>query len=207
MTKQPLNSQDVIGLLSKLKESTPDYPADLFAARKAAFMQQVVTINFDGSGLSGKGGGDGGLGASGGTGGSGALGGLTTAQTVMLQVVIGVWVVAAMLTAAYVFRDQIIDLLQDNGIVEITQEPVIEPTAPATLAPIATQTETPTIELIPQVTAEPGDLPGVEATPDSGKDDPGLHLGQTPGTPDTPNQNKPDKPNTQDKSDKPEKTK
>lgn len=204
MPKQPLNSQDIVGLLSRLKDSTPDYPADLLSARRASFLQQATIIHIKGSG---KGGGDGGLG---GSGGSGALGGMTTAQTVLLQAVIGVWVVAAMLTAAYVFRDQIIDLLQDNGIVEVTQVPVLESTASAILPPTATETIVPTITVIsPSVTAEPGNLPVIGATADGAsgeqgtpeKDNPGLHLGQTPGAPDTPNQEKPDKP------DKPDKTK
>lgn len=205
MFKQPIDSQDVIRLLSKLKDRTPDYPVDLMAARKATFLQQVVAINIDGNGLSGKGGGDGGIG---GSGGSGTLGGMSTAQAILLQAVIGVWVIAAMLTAAYVFRGQIIDLLQDNGIiVEMTQVPLSESTAPANMSPA---TEIPTTEVISTSgTATPGDLPVIEATPDGSsgiqdtpdgpKDNPGLHLGQTPGTPDKPNQDKPDKPDQSDK--------
>lgn len=205
MSKQTLTSQDVIGLISNLKDTTPDYPTDLLAARRAAFLQQIIAINIDGSGLGGKGGGDGGIGGSGGTGGSEALGGMTTAQSILLQAVIGVWVVAAMLTAAYVFRDQIIDLLQDNGIVEVTEASISESTVPAI---IATATEIPTIEFTSTPVA-PGNLPVIEATLDnssesqipteSTKDDPGLHLGQTPGAPDTPNQDKPDKPDKPDK--------
>lgn len=205
MSRQPFNPQDIIGLISKLKDSTPDYPTDLLAARRATFLQQAVVIKIDGSGLSGKGGGDGGIG---GSGGSGALGGMTTAQTILLQAVIGVWVIAAMLTAAYVFRDQILDLLRENGIVvETTQGPSIESPVPATLSPA---TETPTIEFTPTIVIPTsGDLPVIEATPDgssdsqstptSPKENPGLHLGQTPGTPDTPNQDKPDKPDKPDK--------
>jgi hypothetical protein len=204
MSKQSLHSQDIIGLISKLKESTPEYPTDLLAARKAAFLQQAVAINIDGNGLSGKGGGDGGIG---GTGGSGALGGMSTAQTILLQAVIGVWVVAAMLTAAYVFRDQIIDLLQDNGIMEMTQIPSGEFAVPATIAPA---TEIPTIEFTstpiptapdnqPVIETAPDNSSDSQSTPESTKQNPGLHLGQTPGAPDTPNQNKPDKPDQSDK--------
>ena len=205
MSKQALDSQDVIRLLSKLKDSTPDYPLDLMAARRATILQAVVALQIHGSGLSGKGGGDGGMG---GTGGSGALGGASTAQTILLQAVIGVWIIAAMLTAAYVFRDQIIDLLQDNGIVEeMTQAPFNESTAPAILSPA---TEIIPTEITPLAgTAVPGVEPGMEATPEVEKapvapnDNPGLHLGQTPGAPDTPNQDKPDKPDKPDKSGKP----
>lgn len=208
MSKQSLNSQDVIKLLSKLKDNTPDYPVGLMAARKATFLQQAVAIKIDGNGLSGKGGGDGGIGGSGGTGGSGALGGMSTAQAILLQAVIGVWVIAAMLSAAYVFRAQIIDLLQGNGIaVEMTQSLPSESTVPTTMS--ATP-EVPTAEFTPtSLTTAPGDLPVIEATPDGSsgsqntpdslKDNPGLHLGQTPGAPERPNQDKPDKTEKTDK--------
>lgn len=206
MPRQPLNSQEIVRLLSMLKDSTPNYPIDLMNARKAAFLIQAVAIKLDGNGLSGKGGGDGGIG---GSGGSGVLGGMSTAQTILLQAVIGVWVIAAMLTAAYVFRGQIIDLLQDNGIVvETTQVPSSEPTVPATILPA---TEVPTTEFAPTPTT--GDLQVFEATPDGSsniqntpygsKQNPGLHLGQTPGTPDTPDQDKPDKPDNPNKPKKP----
>lgn len=205
MSKQALNSQDVISLLSKLKDRTPDYPVDLMAARRATFLQAVVAIQIHGSGMSGKGGGDGGIGGTGGSGGSGALGGASAAQSILLQAVIGVWIIAAMLTAAYVFRDQIIDLLQDNGIVpvEMTQAPSTEATAPALITP-ATEIS-PTAATPISVTAVPGDSLNIEASPeilDNTKDDPGLHLGQTPGAPDTPNQDKPDRPDKPNKPDK-----
>ena len=209
MFERSLNPQDIIGLLSKLKAGTPEYQADLMSARKAAFMKQAIALKIHGHGHSGKGGGDGGSAGSGGSGGSGALGGMSTAQGILLQAVIGVWIIAAMLTAAYVFRNQIIDLLQDNHIVsvEVTQAPAIDPASPVIVAP-ATEIS-PTAATPTSASATPGDVPGNEANPDSSsniqntpdgtKDDQGLHLGQTPGPPDTPNQDKPDKPNKPDK--------
>lgn len=209
MFERSLNPRDVIGLLSKLKVRTPDYPVDLMAARKAAFMKQAIAINIYGKG---KGGGDGGSAGSGGTGGSGTLGGMSTAQGILLQAVIGVWIIAAMLTTAYIFRDQIIDLLQQNNEiinVELTQAPIIEP-APPTQGTTATEIS-PTAATPTSVTATaiPGSLPGIESPPenssdiptisDDTKDNPGLHLGQTPGPPDTPNQDKPNKPDKPDK--------
>jgi len=141
---------------------------------------------------------------SGGTGGSGTLGGMSTAQGILLQAVIGVWIIAAMLTTAYVFRDQIVDLLQNNEIinVELTQAPFIEPAPPIQVT--ATTEISPTAATPTSATATPGNLPGIESPPenssdipnisDDTEDNPGLHLGQTPGPPDTPNQDKPDKP-------------
>ena len=203
MSKQALNAQDIVDLLSKLKESTPEYPADLLAARKAAFIE-AVALQMPPGGMSGKGGGDGGLS------GSSTLGGMTTAQSILLQAVIGVWIIAAMLTAAYVFRDEIIGLLQDNGIatLEVTQAPSSEPLVPDTMAPA---TDVPPTAITPLAdTAIPEGNPDVESPPEeqeapTDKDNPGLHLGQTPGPPDTPNQDKPDKPDKSDNTNKPEK--
>lgn len=209
MSKPALDSQDIVGLLSKLKDRTPDYPTDLMAARKATFLQTAIALQLTGSGMGGKGGGDSGIGGNGGTGGSGVLGGTSTAQTILLQAVIGVWIIAAMLTAAYVFRDQIIDFLQDNGIVnvEMTQAPSGEFPIPATLAPatvaVPTAITTPAGTAIPGVESDIEAMPEIENAPDS-KDNPGLHLGQTPGAPDTPNQDKPDKPEKPDNPGRPD---
>ena len=216
MFERSLNPQDIIGLLSKLKAGTPEYPADLMSARKAAFMKQAIALKIHGHGHSGKGGGDGGSAGSGGSGGSGALGGMSTAQGILLQAVIGVWIIAAMLTAAYVFRNQIIDLLQDNHIVsvEVTQAPAIDPASPVIGAPATEISPTAATPTSISATATPGTsssestgigtiIPdgssNIQSTPDGTKDDQGLHLGQTPGPPDTPNQDKPDKPGKPDK--------
>jgi len=210
MFHRSLNPKDIIGLLSKLKAGTPEYPVDLLAKRRAAFLEQAIAINFYGKGHGGKGGGDGGSAGSAGSGGSGALGGTTTAQGFVLQAVVGMSVVAAMLTSAYLLRDQIVDLFQGNGIVsaEVTQAPLMEPTD--TLIAPATETLPATVT-ITAVTITPSGTPGAETgsedpseiqnVPDGTKDNSGLHLGQTPGPPQPPNQDKPDKP------DKPKKNK
>jgi hypothetical protein len=134
---------------------------------------------------------------------------MSTAQGILLQAVIGVWIIAAMLTTAYVFRDQIVDLLQNNEIinVELTQAPFIEPAPPTQVT--ATTEISPTAATPTSATATPGNLPGIESPPenssdipnisDDTEDNPGLHLGQTPGPPDTPNQDKPDKPDKPNK--------
>ena len=160
MFERSLNSQDIIGLLSKLKAGTPDYPAGLMAARKAAFMKQAIALNIHGRGHSGKGGGDGGSAGSGGTSGSGALGGMSTAQGILLQAVIGVWIIAAMLTAAYVFRNQIIDLLQDNHLinVEVTQAPAIDSSLPVLVTPATEISPTVVTPTSITATATPGTL-------------------------------------------------
>lgn len=209
MIERSPNPNDIINLLSKLKAQTPDYPSDMLAARKAAFISQIATTNLGSLGRGGKGGGDGGSLSNG----SGMFGGMSTAQGIMLQAVIGVWIIAAMLTAAYVLRDRIVDLLQDYGIVsvEITQIPSIDSPIPVTGIPssdaLLTETPSPVATVIPGVSSEaeaisedPIEGEATPENPDEPSDDPGLHLGQTPGTPDTPNQdnpNKPDKPTKQ----------
>lgn len=210
MFERSLNPQDIIGLLSKLKAGTPDYPAGLMAVRKAAFMKQAVALKIHGHGHSGKDGGDGGSAGSSGSGGSGALGGMPTAQSILLRAVIGIWIIAALLTAAYVFRNQIMDLLQENHLisVEVTQAPAIDSTLPVLVTPATEISPTVVTPTSTTATATPGTLssgtPGIQTTPESSsgiqntpdgtKDNQGLHLGQTPGPPDTPNQDKPDKP-------------
>lgn len=202
MLERSLEPNDIINLLSKLKAETPGYPSDLLAARKAAFLEQVVTLKYDGPGKGGKGGGDSGS-LSGGSSGSGMLGSLSTAQSILLQAVIGVWIIAAMLSAAYVFRTQIIDLLQEYGIVsvEVTQVPSPDSPAPAIESPSAevppTELAVPTGTAIPGVISEDGSMPGgssdtgdPSSTPDEQDGNPGLHLGQTPGPPDPPNPKK-----------------
>jgi hypothetical protein len=208
------SKNEIINLLSKLKVETPDYPNDLLAARKAAFINQTVATKIDGSKPGGKGGGDGGSGTSAGSSGSGALSGdMSAAQGILLQAVIGVWVIAAMLTTAYVFRNQIIDLLQDNGfVVEITQLPPTESTDPAFIAPASgspspgvppTEVTSPSVTPVPGASSEgASDSESSPDDQDNTKDNPGLHLGQTPGAPDTPNQDKPNKPDKPEKSDK-----
>ena len=220
MLERSLNPNDVINLLSKLKARTPDYPPDLLAARKATFLKQVVTINIESPG---KGGGDGGS-LSSGSGGSGALGGMSTAQAILLQAVIGVWIIAAMLTASYFFRDEIINLLQDYGIVtvEVTQVPSLDSPAPVINPALeAPSPDAPPTDSLPSATAVPETLSESETAsdesspedqnssvnPDDNKDNQGLHLGQTPGAPDTPNQDNTDKPDKPENPNKPNKKK
>ena len=45
--KKPLNTKEITELLSKLKAETPDYPSELMAAKKAAFLKQAVNIKLD----------------------------------------------------------------------------------------------------------------------------------------------------------------
>lgn len=52
---KPPGPKEIIDLLSKLKDLTPEYPADLLAARRAAFLKQVAVLTDQLQGWSGKG--------------------------------------------------------------------------------------------------------------------------------------------------------
>ena len=49
VSKKPMNTKEITDLLSKLKAETPDYPSDLLAAKRAAFLKQAVNIKIDGN--------------------------------------------------------------------------------------------------------------------------------------------------------------
>jgi len=224
MAGQPVNPEKIIELLAELKTKTPDYPSEMLDARKAAFMEHVVSISLQGKGPGGESGASSGGGGAGSSGGSGFFGGMSAAQGMLLQATLGVWIIAAMLTAAYAFRNQIIDLLQgnDKANVEVTDAP------PALVAPVTTElppTELPPTEAPPSTleltedgipVEEPINIDSLSEgttgdtvgdTTGNTKDNPGLHLGETPGAPAAPGQNdstippgqenKPDKPDKQ----------
>jgi len=225
MAGRSVDPEKIIELLAELKEKTPEYPPDLMAARKAAFMQHAVSINLQSKGPGSQSGGGSGSGGSGPSGGTGFFGGLSATQGILLQATIGVWIIAAMLTAAYAFRDQIVELLQHNGIAEVTQAPLVAPASTEFVSPV---TELSPTELPPTETPVPafvGDesedyseevdngVP-VEVSEEA-VDENGKALGLTPGAPDVSGQGDPkatnkDKntpPGQTDKPEKPQKTK
>jgi hypothetical protein len=224
MANKPLKPKEVTDLLSKLKSTTPEYPNDLMAARKAAFLKKAISIKLEGKGPSGKGGQQGGSGGSGTT-----AGGTAAGQGFLWPAVVGIFVVAAMLLAGYLYREQIINLLEENNAAALVESPVPTSMNMTTSAPVATTPtpsglDTPTsTEIVTTGTATIIGSPNPEGivimngtpvlvgTPGGTKDNPGLHLGETPGTPAAPGQgnsgniNQPDKPDKPDKPPKPPK--
>jgi len=212
VSKKPMDTKEITDLLSKLKAETPDYPSDLLAAKRAAFLKQAVNIKIDGNGQGGQ---------QSGTGSSGtALGGGAVGPGV-LQALIGISIVAAMLLAVYAYRDQITDVLQGNVVIaqEDNSQPSISPSplAPETVTalpgPLALEEAAPPVEITSTVTSgaslDDTDIngasvvagtAGAEVAAEKTKTNSGLHLGQTPGTPAAPGQgnpgniNKPEKP-------------
>ncbi|MGB7874975.1 MAG: hypothetical protein WBL25_11380 [Anaerolineales bacterium] len=228
-----MKTKHITDLLSKLKAETPDYPSELMAAKKAAFLKQAVNIKIDGKGQGGEGGQQGGSGGSG-----AALGGGPATSSFLLQALVGISIVTAMFLAAYAYREQITDMLQDNEPVarEQSSQPLAAstPLAPGTVTAIPSSIPsalaTSPVETVPS--GIPGAVdntemngasviagtPGAEIAADKIKSDNGLHLGQTPGTPaapghgnpgniNKPDKNKPDKPDKPEKPEKPEKPK
>jgi hypothetical protein len=219
VAKPPLGSKEIIALLSRLRAETPEYPANMLAARKTAFLRQAATLNIQGKGQGGEGGQQGG---SGGTSGSGtALGGSTSVQGIILQALIGFGLVATMLigmlTGNYLFSDQISDGLEEE-IVAVIESPAstILPVPGASATPTEDELVVDTPEVTVTVTESNTTLENLYDDPAfiddllAGiKDNPGLHLGQVTGTPAAPgqgnpgNQNQPDKPEKPNKPDKP----
>jgi hypothetical protein len=228
MANKPLKPKEVTELLSKLKSTTPDYPVDLMAARKAAFVKKAIATKLEGKGPGGQHGGSGGSGTT--------AGGTTAGQGFFWQAAIGLLVAAALLVAGYIYREPIINLLDGDGT-SLVESPMPSSTEVSTLTPVAitptpsafatpTLTDIVTTDTPTAVTLKPGVIiiisgtpyivdpfgtPVVAGTPEGTKDNPGLHLGETPGTPAAPGQgnpgntNQPPKPTKPPKSTKPPK--
>lgn len=209
MSKLAPDTKEIIRLLSQLKAETPEYPADLLAVRKAAFIKKLAALSTQGNGPGGEQGG--------GTSGSGtSLGGSTTAPGIILQVLVGFGLVAAMLIGSYILRDPVNGLLKETMVSAAAQEEAIDPT----LVPVTGAIATPIGTILPTATVPPTSTPGVTTTPAGSNpavesetegnplnstDNPGLQLGKTPGTPAAPGQGNPGNINQPDKPDKPEK--
>jgi len=182
MAKSSMKPEEIIKLLSKLKAGTPDYPAELVAAKKAAFLKQAATIKINGKGRGG--------GSSGSGGGSGAIsGGGFATRGFLWQALLGGLILSSIFLTAFLYRDQIADLSSKNEAIALVVEPPIVSNEDATLTAIST----PASPIAPTSTARPSVTPnalseaGVESSPDGTQDNQGLHLGQPPGTPAVPN--------------------
>ena len=196
MPEEPLSHQEIVELLSKLRDETPEYPAELEEARKFSYLKQIVEIEIsrrDQGGNGGKQVGAGGAGASG-----AALGGRTTFLGFSLKTVIVFVAAIAVLTAAYLFRDQITNYLAENNIirVEATATPVdtspsvdLTTATPTAGTASASGTGTAATEAVPSSgTNSPIGTPvGTELSP--GQDSRQVQGTPTPSVPDSPIRN------------------
>ena len=187
-----INQSELFELLGQLKNKKVEYPDELLAARRAGFIAQInaiPTIPQGGQGGSGGSGGAGSSGSSGGLGGSTIPGASAHAiETVLGYVLAGAVTILAG-TVAYVYQDEIRDLINPPApTVEIIDSEAPTPTPVST--PISTDTEIPTPTIIITTATPPaGDEETTSSQAEPTNTNPGLHLGQTK----TPKPSKPPK--------------
>lgn len=172
---------DVVALLAKLKSAEVQYPSDLFASRRLGYTRRVAEIGL-------------GLGVAPrlkNTPKAGSGGGAATKVGGIFEAILLAAIVAEASAAAYVYRDQIADVIQSYT----SSTPVPEsippsdsasplPEADTTKLPKASETpqDTPpsTATVIPTVIVENNEVNDqANSTPDL-KSNNGNHYGQTP---------------------------
>jgi hypothetical protein len=170
MAKKSLKQKDIVDMLSELRNETPEYPPELMRSRKTTFIKRVVDLKISGTSQDGKGGykgGDDGPKWGGGvtweelSGGAAATGSST-------KTMIAIGIVVALLTAAFLFRNQIVELLVENEIINVAE--TAAPSIASTPTERATATPTPTAPLFG---APPSGTEATKAAPGSGNNDSG----------------------------------
>lgn len=139
-----------------LKDETPDYPADLLEARKYDFLKQIIDFKISDGAQGGE------HGQQAGGGGQAVVVGKTAETGFSMNVTLVVGILLVLLTAAYLFRDQILDFLADNETVHVQ-----ETAAPANEStPFDRVTATPTIYPIPTLGVPSSGIVATDASPD-----------------------------------------
>jgi len=203
MPEKPLEHKDIVELLGKLKDETPEYPTNLAKARKDSFLKQLLDFDISGSGQDNRGSGDdggnkgpkggsrvsktggsgkpgkpgkpgaasaaGGSRKPGGLSGSGSSGGLRAARGgraaglgfgISLKSALAFGAAVVLLTAGYLFRDQIADYLAENGIVR-TEETAAPPSFASSSSAGQDDSEKPSVINTPTLESLP---PGIAVT-------------------------------------------
>lgn len=163
------SDQEIIRLLSNLRNSGAIYPPDLLSARRASFMKHAAQLELvhETAGNSARGG----------------SGKTNILSNPLLETVLVVAIVAEALAASYIYRDKLLNWLQPTpstpAAVQESAPPSVVELSPTfiTVTPIATSTPSPTgtMEITPTFS---DNSKVVDVTPNP-KDNPGLHLGQT----------------------------
>lgn len=202
--KRELNEQDVLNLLSGLKQSETNYPSELMDSRRDMFAKQIaaalVVINTaGGSGASSAGGSSAAGGGTSSTGASVATGVGSSVGTI-LETALVIAIVVEAGVATYIYRDKIVNFINSHlsPKTELVTNPPDDFNLPVTGDGIPTDisptiTETITGTPLPNVTVLPPSSPpqgnnetnpttgstqvNSTPTPDNGNN--GLHLGQT----------------------------
>jgi hypothetical protein len=138
-----LNARDdeIINLLTKLKNVNETYPQELLTLRRQGYIKQIADVSA-GAGLA--------LALRSTLKGGNGVGGAPVASK-LLEVLLVVAIVAEASTVAYFYRDRLAELFRTSssgpGVEEISVPPVIEspfPTSQWTISPVATETTTKT---------------------------------------------------------------
>ena len=188
--KNKASEQDVINLLSGVKNRESGYPSDMISSHRDSFVKQAAamavlaraglnakTTTSTASGQSG---------TASATGASNAGVGLSIGR--VLETILVAAIVVEAGAAAYIYRDKIADFINSkiNPTVEVVASPpggvvittgVNASTPTAAFTATATGTPIPSITLPPVVNTIDINNPQVNATPEPTK--PGLRLGQT----------------------------
>lgn len=200
--KNRTSDQDVLNLLTGLKNAEGNYPADMIHTRREMFVKQAaamaVIAKAAGNSVGTSGSGQGAASSAGGTVGTA---GTSLSISTLLETALVIAIVVEVGVATYFYRDKIAEFISSN--LSPRAEHVASPPGSSlsdTLTGEASSTETPdgtvvvteTDTLTPPVIILPGvndtynggggtqvtPEPPVESTP-SPDDHPGLHLGQT----------------------------
>jgi len=190
--KNKMSDQDVLNLLSNLKNAENNYPSDMIKSRRDSYIKQAAAM----MALAGPGGnGATEAGANQATIANGTASSLVTGKFLEVALIVALVIEAGV--TAYIYRDKIADFI--NSTISPKVETVASPPAgyspdavageeASTEAPDVTETVTGTETPVPSGTLLPsaGNNDGndgqgiqqVESTPDP-NENPGLHLGQT----------------------------
>lgn len=212
--KNKISDQDVLNLLSNLRNAENNYPSDMIKSRRDSYIKQAAVMM-----------------ALAGVGGNGATQtgtnqaaisnatGSSLAAGKLIEIALIVALVVEAGVAAYFYRDKIADFF--NSTISPKVETVASPPAgyspdavageeASTETPDVTETVTGTETPVPSATLLPaaGNNDGnggqgvqqVESTPDP-NENPGLHLGQTKLPPDDSNKDKKDNTNQNENKD------
>ena len=191
-----LQDQDIINLLTKLKDTAGEYPEQMLEARRQSFLKQMTAVGL-------------GMGATAGIGNALKKTPRTRPFTgTLLEVVLIAAILIEISAMAYIYRAELADFFQtitaSPKIEEVTPPPVLptSPVVPVTVSPAVTSTvasaapitEPAIVAVTPTGTAIPAAIlerNQISATPDP-KGNNGNHYGQTP-KPERTKENKPPK--------------
>jgi hypothetical protein len=203
-----LQDQDIINLLTKLKDTAGEYPEQMLEARRQSFLQQMTAVGL-------------GMGTAAGMGNALEKSpGTHPFTSTLLEVVLIAAILIEIGAMAYIYRAELTDFFQtitaSPKIEEVTPPPVLptSPVVPVTVSPAVTSTvasaapitEPAIVAVTPTGTAVPGavlETNQISSTPDP-KGNNGNHYGQTP-KPERTKENKPPKNDKPPKENKPPK--